>query len=192
MDLIFNPIRYFEKIRQKKVSIVIPLILILVTGISSGINMTLASEGIALQQVVTGEFPLAQFLFLVMVSDLMFYIIITLQTFLFPLIIKKLGGIGSGYRHSFYILGMTTLPILIQSIMHFFFPATMWWNALAHMPIIYYLCYTMLNVFSLWSIALLIIGFAKVYQVSYKKSSILYLQFLLKLIPVFIIQFLVG
>lgn len=191
MDLIRNPKKYFEKVRDRKVSIWLPLILILVTGIFSGIDITLSAENITLKDLFEGAFPLGEFIRLVLVAELTFYGLIAIQTFLFTLIIKKLGGTGGGYRYSFYILGMTTIPILLQSVMHFFFPGTVWWNGFSHMTALYYLSYTMLNVFSLWSIALLIIGFAKVYQVSYKKSSILYLQFLLKIIPLVIIKLLI-
>lgn len=191
MELLLNPKNYFEKLRDKKISITLPLIIILITGILSGVDAVLAAEGISLKEVLSGNFPIGKFLFLVFLSDITFYLLILAQTFLFTLIIKKLGGTGGGYKHSFYVLGMTTIPILIQTILHLVFPGTIWWNQFYHLPIIYYLCYVMLNGFAIWSVSLLIIGFAKVYQVSYKKAFILYAQFLIKIIPLVIIKLLI-
>ena len=104
---------------------------------------------------------------------------------------KKLGGEIKSKRFSFYILGISSIPILIQSIIHIVFPITILWSYFKNNNIIYMLIYKVFNVFNIfniWSIVLLIIGFACVYNISYKKASILYINFIIKFIPLIIIK----
>jgi len=69
---------------------------------------------------------------------------------------------------------------------------TISWFTFENFHIISLIVYNFLNIFNLWSIYLLIVGFAKVYDVSYKKASVLYLQFLIKMIPLLIIYLIVS
>ena len=184
MDLILKPGRYFESIKDKKVNLILPGIILILIGILDSLSTIYAIDGISVFQLPSGIIPIIKFIYNIIISNFAFYLLVLLQTFLFPLIIKKLGGIHRGRRFSFYIIGISSFPLLIQGIMHFVFPATLWWQYFEHKVIFYFLSYSFLNVFNIWSVLLLIIGFAKIYDVSYKKASILYLQFLLKLLPV--------
>lgn len=191
-DLIFRPTRFFEKVKDEKIKLAIPILILFLVGIFDGVVNTLVLDETTLADVANGIFPISKVLFFILVSNLSFYGLIAIQTVLFPIIIKKLGGTGGSRKHSFYILGIAAFPLLLQSILHLLFPATVWWQYFEHRTILYFLSYSLFNVFNIWSVALLIIGFAKVYNVSYKKSSILYLQFIIKLIPFLIITILAS
>ena len=184
MDLIFKPIKYFENIKNKKINLFYPGIILFIIGILDSLTTIYAIDGISLLQLPLGLIPAIQFIYHIIISNFSFYLIILLQTFFFPLIIKKLGGTQKDPSYSFYIIGISSFPLLIQGIIHLLFPATLWWQYFEHQVILYFISYSFFNLFNIWSVLLLIIGFAKVYEVSYKKASILYLQFLLKLLPV--------
>ncbi len=192
INLLIHPKTFFEKVRGQQVSLWPPVIILIITGILDGIVTVLTTGHTNIYELASRPMAGSRFLFLLLTSNLNFYLLIAAQTFLFHLIIKKLGGTGGTRRQAFYILGMSTLPILIQSIIHLFFPQTVWWQYFEYNKILYFLSYSLFNLANIWSVALLIIGFAKVYNVSYKKSSILYLQFLLKIIPLVIIMLLTS
>lgn len=192
MDLIIRPVKFFHSLRNRTFTLWAPIIILLLTGIFDGVVTAITVEHTSLTEIVSGGFPILKSLYFILISNFMFYLILTLQVFLFPVIIRKLGGTGGSRKHSFYILGMSTMPLLIQSIIHLLFPGTVWWQYFEHMSVLYFLSYSLFNIFNIWSIALLIIGFAKVYAVSYKKASILYVQFVIKLIPLMIITLLVN
>lgn len=190
LTVLFKPKAFFEELNKREFSIATPILILFLVGIFDGVVNTLAVEHQTLGNVLSGAFPLTKFLFLVISSNLSFYLLIAAQTFLFHLIIIKLGGKGGSRKHSFYILGLAALPILIQSIVHLLFPGTVWWQNFDPNGILYFLSYSLLNFFSIWGVVILVVGFAKVYDVSYKVASILYLQFLLKIIPLVIIMLL--
>lgn len=186
MDLIFKPTKYFENIKNKKVRLWYPAVILFFIGLVDSLVSIYAIEDMSIFQITAGYFPIIRFLYYIFISNFAFYLLVLLQTFLFPVIIKKLGGENKSRRYSFYILGIASFPLLIQGIIHFIFPATLWWQYFEHRVILFFISYSFLNFFNIWSVLLLIVGFAKVYNVSYKKASILYLQFLLKLFPVLI------
>lgn len=192
MDLITRPAKFFEALKDRSFKLWIPAVVVLLYGILDSVAVSIVEADTSLNEILGGGFPIVRLLFLVLGSNLMFYAVLTAQVFLFPVILKKLGGSGGSRRHSFYILGMATLPILIQSIIHLMFPATIWWQYFENRTLLYFLSYSLFNVFNIWSVALLIIGFSKVFNVSYKKASILYVQFLVKLIPLVIIKLLTS
>lgn len=192
INLIIRPNKFFADIRGKKVPLWPPIVILLLTGIFDGVVTTIVVGETSLTQLLNGGFPLTRFVFLLVSSNFNFYLLITLQTILFHIIIKKLGGTEGTRQQAFFILGIAALPNLIQSIIHLLFPQTIWWQNFEHVKLLYFLSYSFFNLFNIWSVALLIIGFAKVYDVTYKKSSILYLQFLLKLVPLGIIYLLAN
>lgn len=192
MKLLFKPVQFFEELKYKQISIMIPVIILIFVGLFDGVVNTLIAENQSLSDLWNQSFPISNFLLLLVSSNFSYYIILTLQTIFFHLIIIKLGGKGGSRKHAFYILGMAATPLLIQSIIHLIFPETVWWKMFDSSSIMYFISYSLLNLASIWSVALLVIGFAKVYDVSYKTASILYLQFLLKLVPVIIIMLLAN
>lgn len=187
LNLILHPVTFFESLKTRHFNLIIPASILILSGFFDGLVSSMIAEGTNLQEIIGGTFPILTVLYLILLSNLSFYLIFTAQLFLFPIIVKKLGGSGGSLKHSFYILGISTLPILIQNIVHLLFPGTVWWQYFEHLTILHLLSYSIFNVFNIWSVALLVIGFAKVYNVTYKKASILYVQFLIKLIPLIII-----
>ncbi len=190
LDVLFKPVAFFEDLKKRSFSIAMPIMILVLVGILDGVVNTLLVEHSTLSQLFSGSFPLSRFLLLLLSSNLSFYLLIAAQTFLFHLIILKLGGTGGSRKHAFYILGLAALPILLQSIVHLLFPQTIWWQNFDPNGVLYFVSYSLLNFFSIWSVIILVVGFAKVYNVSYKVASILYLQFLLKIIPLVIIMLL--
>ena len=189
LKLITNPVEFFSQLKNRQVNVIFPIFLIVLAGVTDSIVMLMGIENITLAEVFLNHENLLKSLRFFLVSNMTFYIITILQIIFFPMIIKKLGGSGGSKNHSLYIIGIATMPIIIQSIIHSIFPGTILWNIFVNGSILYYLSYSIFNVFNIWSVALLIIGFAKVYSVSYKKASLLYVQFLLKLVPLAIVTF---
>lgn len=85
-----------------------------------------------------------------------------------------MGGIGTR-KQAFYILGMSSFPALVEGLFFLIFPQAALLFDFENFRFISLVIYNFLNVFNIWGIYLLIVGFAKVYDVSYKKASVLYL-----------------
>lgn len=191
LKLLLKPVSFFDSLKERRPRMLIPFLLIFFTGIIEGFTFLLAIEDMTITEVFNSQ-GLDILLKSVLIADIVFFMIISLQIILFPFIIRKLGGTGGSRRHSIYIIGVSTFPILIQSIIHFVFPQLIWWNNFSHLSVLYYLSYSIFNLLNIWSVAILVIGFARVYKVSYKIASILYLQFLLKLIPLAVISIILN
>lgn len=155
-------------------------------GLIGGLVYLYTVENMNIFQIMKKNFPIVNFLYYFIIFNLSFYFMIIIRAIFFPFIIRKLGGEDKTFMHSFYILGISSFPLLIQGIISMMFPAFANWQYFENMDILHFLSSSVLNPFNIWSIILLVIGFAKVYNVSYKKASILQIQFVLKMVPVMI------
>ncbi len=189
VDLIIRPKQFFERSRNREVSIIGPIILLILIGIVDGIVVANLITHNTIYEMFDPTAPVISgttILFSMLIGSFSVYALILIQTFVFNLIIKKMGGTGTR-KQAFYILGLASFPALVEGVIFLLFPQTIGLFQFENFHFVSLLIYNFLNVFNIWGIYLLIVGFAKVYQVSYKKASVLYLQFLIKMIPLFII-----
>lgn len=189
MDLIIHPKRFFENSREREISVTAPIIILILIGIVDGIVVAGLVNHTTIYDMFNPEAPIISattIFFSMLMGSFSVYALILIQTVIFNLIMKKMGGTGTR-RQAFYILGLASFPALVEGLIFMYFPQTIGLFQFENFHFISLLIYNFLNIFNLWGIYLLIVGFAKVYDVSYKKASVLYLQFLIKMIPLFII-----
>jgi hypothetical protein len=189
IDLIIHPKKFFEHTRERDISIIAPLIILILIGIVDGIVVAGLVNDTTIYDMFNSEAPVisaATILFSMLMGSFSVYALILIQTVVFNLIMKKMGGTGTR-KQAFYILGLASFPALVEGLIFMYFPQTIGLFQFENWHFISLLIYNFLNIFNIWGIYLLIVGFAKVYDVSYKKASVLYLQFLIKMIPLFII-----
>lgn len=189
VDLIIHPKRFFEHSREREISIIAPIIILILIGIVDGIVVANLINHTTIYEMFDPAAPVISgttILFSMLMGSFSVYALILIQTFVFNLIMKKMGGTGTRKR-AFYILGLASFPALVEGVIFLLFPQMVELFQFENFPFLSLLIYNFLNVFNIWGIYLLIVGFAKVYDVSYKKASVLYLQFLIKMIPLFII-----
>lgn len=189
VDLIIHPKRFFENSRDREISIIAPIIILILIGIVDGIVVANLINHSTIYEMFNLEAPMISgttILFSMLMGSFSVYALILIQTVVFNLIMKKMGGIGTR-KQAFYILALASFPALVEGLIFLIFPQTMGLFQFENFHFVSLLIYNFLNIFNIWGIYLLIVGFAKVYNVSYKKASVLYLQFLIKMIPLFII-----
>jgi hypothetical protein len=189
VDLIIHPKRFFEHARDRKISIITPIVILILIGIVDGLVVASLVNHTTIYETFSPETPVisaTMILFSMLMGSFSIYALILIQTLVFNLIIKKMGGSGTR-KQAFYILGLASFPTLVEGLIFLCFPQTIGLFQFENFHFISLLIYNFLNIFNIWGIYLLIVGFAKVYDVSYKKASVLYLQFLIKMIPLFII-----
>jgi len=189
VDLIIHPKRFFENSRDREISIAAPIIILILIGIVDGIVVANLVYHTTIFEMFNPAAPVISgttILFSMIMGSLYVYALILIQTVVFNLIMKKMGGVGTR-KQAFYILGLASFPALVEGLIFLIFPQTIGLFQFENFHFISLLIYNFLNIFNIWGIYLLIVGFAKVYDVSYKKASVLYLQFLIKMIPLFII-----
>lgn len=189
MDLIIHPKEFFENSREREISVTAPIIILILIGIVDGIVVAGLVNHTTVYEMFNPEAPVISattIFFSMLMGSFSVYTLILIQTVVFNLIMSKMGGTGTR-RQAFYILGLASFPALVEGLIFMCFPQTIGLFQFEDLHFISLLIYNFLNIFNLWGIYLLIVGFAKVYDVSYKKASVLYLQFLIKMIPVYII-----
>lgn len=189
VDLIIHPKQFFEKVRNREISITVPIVILILIGIVDGIVVANLFYHTTIYEMFNPEAPVISgttILFSMLIGSFSVYALILIQTFVFNLIMKKMGGTGTR-KQAFYILGLSSFPTLVEGLIFLIFPQTIGLFQFENFHFVSLLIYNFLNIFNIWGIYLLIVGFAKVYDVSYKKASVLYLQFLIKMIPLFII-----
>lgn len=193
IELIIHPKRFFEMSKNREISVRTPMIILILIGIVDGLVVASYMNHTTIYEVITSDTPVitgTTILFSMLMGSLWVYALILIQTVLFNLIMKKMGGTGTR-KQAFYILGMSSFPGLMEGLFFLIFPQAALMFDFENFRLISLIIYNFLNVFNIWGIYLLIVGFAKVYDVSYKKASVLYLQFLIKMIPLFIIYLMV-
>lgn len=194
IDLIIHPKQFFESVRNREISIVGPMIILILIGIVDGIVVANLFYHTTIYEMFNPEAPVISstiMLFSMLMGSFSVYLLILIQTVVFNLIMKKMGGTGTR-KQAFYILALASFPALVEGVIFLIFPQTIGLFQFENFHFVSLLIYNFLNIFNIWGIYLLIVGFAKVYDVSYKKASVLYLQFLIKMIPLFIIYLIVS
>ncbi|WP_373484675.1 Yip1 family protein [Acetobacterium malicum] len=194
VDLIIHPKRFFANSREREISIIAPIIILIMIGIVDGIVVAGLVNHTTIYDRLNPDAPVISattMLFSMLMGSFSVYALILIQTVVFNLIMKKMGGTGTR-KQAFYILGLASFPALVEGLFFIFFPQTFGLFQFENFHFVSLLIYNFLNIFNIWGIYLLIVGFAKVYDVSYKKASVLYLQFLIKMIPLFIIYLIVS
>lgn len=189
VDLIIHPKRFFANSREREISIIAPIIILIMIGIVDGIVVAGLVNHTTIYDLFNPDAPVISattMLFSMLMGSFSVYALILIQTVVFNLIMKKMGGTGTR-KQAFYILGLASFPALVEGLIFLIFPQTIGLFQFENLHFVSLLIYNFLNIFNIWGIYLLIVGFAKVYDVSYKKASVLYLQFLIKMIPLFII-----
>ncbi|MBI4856409.1 MAG: YIP1 family protein [Acetobacterium woodii] len=176
LNLLIHPVKFFKQVAEKeKLSLLIPILILVVIGLISGVaaanlvsTMDLPTEQVGMVKTVT--------IITAIISGIVSLgVALVIKAGLFNLVLKKMGGEGS-FKTAVYVIGLSYFPKIIQSILNVFFQKPIDMTKVSQMDWVSFLG-GIFSVFNIWQVVLTIIGLAVVYGVSYKKTAIPVLGF---------------
>lgn len=176
LNLLIHPVKFFKQVAEKeKLSLLIPILILVVIGLISGVvaanavsTMDLPAEQVSTVKIIT-------IITAIIAGIITLGIALVLKAGIFNLVLKKMGGEGS-FKTAVYVIGLSYFPKIIQSILNVFFQKPIDMTKVSQMDWVSFLG-GIFSIFNIWQIALTIIGLAVVYGVSYKKTAIPVLGF---------------
>lgn len=176
LNLLIHPVKFFKQVAEKeKLSLLIPILILVVIGLISGVaaanlvsTMDLPTEQVGMVKTVT--------IITAIISGIVSLgVALVIKAGLFNLVLKKMGGEGS-FKTAVYVIGLSYFPKIIQSILNVIFQKPIDMTKVSQMDWVSFLG-GIFSVFNIWQVVLTIIGLAVVYGVSYKKTAIPVLGF---------------
>jgi hypothetical protein len=170
LNLLIHPVKFFKQVSEKeKVSLLIPIIIIVLIGCLSGIvagnmvgTMNLPQEQLGM--VKTGSIVTA------IISGMIgLGVGLAVKAGILHFVLKKMGGVGS-FKTAVYVIGLTYFPKIIQTILNIFFQKPIDLTTVSKFDWVTFLG-SVFSIFNIWQVALIIIGLSVIYGVSYKKTA---------------------
>lgn len=171
LNLLIHPIKFFKQVSERgKISLLIPIIIIVVIGCLSGIvagnavgTMNLPEEQIGMVRVVS--------IVTAIISGIIgLGVAMSIKAGILHFVLKKLGGVGS-FKTAAYVIGLTYFPKIIQTLLNIFFQKPIDLTTVSQFDWVTFLG-SVFSIFNLWQVALIVIGLSVIYGVSYKKTAI--------------------
>lgn len=171
LNLLIHPVKFFKQVAEKeKVSLLIPMLILVIIGLVSGVvagNMV-ATMDLPAEQI--GTVKIVAIITAIISGIISLGIALVVKAGIFNFVLKKMGGEGS-FKTAVYVVGLSYFPKIIQSILNIFFQKPIDMTTIAQMDWVSFLG-GIFSIFNIWQMILTIIGLAVVYGVSYKKAAI--------------------
>lgn len=171
LNLLIHPVKFFKQVNEKeKVSLLIPILILVVIGLISGVVAGNVVSTMDLPEAQIGTVKIVAIITAIISGIISLGIALVLKAGIFNFVLKKMGGQGS-FKTAVYVVGLTYFPKIIQSILNIFFQKPIDLTKVSQMDWVSFLG-GLFSVFNIWQVVLAIIGLAVVYGVSYKKAAI--------------------
>lgn len=176
LNLLIHPVKFFKQVAEKeKLSLLIPILILVVIGLISGVVAANLVSTMDLPAEQVGTVKIITIITAIISGIISLGVALVIKAGLFNLVLKKMGGEGS-FKTAVYVIGLSYFPKIIQSILNIFFQKPIDMTKVSEMDWVSFLG-GIFSVFNIWQVVLTIIGLAVVYGVSYKKTAIPVISF---------------
>lgn len=171
LNLLIHPVKFFKQVAEKeKLSLLIPILILVVIGLISGVVAGNVVSTMDLPEAQIGTVKIVAIVTAIISGIISLGVALVVKAGIFHLVLKKMGGVGS-FKTAVYVVGLSYFPKIIQSILNIFFQKPIDMTTVSQMDWVSFLG-GIFSVFNIWQLVLTIIGLAVVYGVSYKKAAI--------------------
>lgn len=171
LNIFIHPAQFFKQwIAKEKVSLLIPILIITVIGLLSGI---IAGNAVSSMNIPTEQMAMVKGIAIgsgILSSIIGLGIAVVIKAGIFNFVLKKMGGEGS-FKTAVYVVGLSYFPKICQCILNIFFQKPIDMNKVYEFDWVPFLA-GIFSIFNIWQIVLTIIGLSVVYGLSYKKTAI--------------------
>lgn len=171
LNLLIHPVKFFRQVSEReKVSMLIPIIIIVLISCLSGVVAGNMVATMSLPEEQLGMIKVVGIVSAIISGMIGLGAALAIKAGILHFILKKLGGAGS-FKTAAYVIGLTYFPKIIQTILNIFFQKPIDLATVSQFDWVSFLG-GIFSIFNLWQIALVIIGLSVIYGVSYKKTAL--------------------
>jgi len=171
--LLIHPVKFFKQLLDReKLSLLIPIIILIIISIFSGLiagnavstmNIGIAADQMAtIKWITVGTGIFSGFIGL--------GIAVVVKAGILNFVLNKMGGAGK-FKTAVYVIGLSYFPKIIQSILNLIFQKPIDVSKAYAFDWVAFLG-GVFSIFNIWQIIITIIGLSVVYGVAYKKTAI--------------------
>lgn len=170
INLFIHPVKYFTQIKEKeKISLIIPIVILVIIGIISGFRAGNALSGMGLPADQVAGIQALAIGAGVFSGIIGLGITVVVKAGIFHFILKKMKGTGT-FKLGVYVVGISYFPKIFQGIINLLFQKPV------DPTVVYQFDWVTLlagifSIFNIWQLFITIIGLSVVYGVSYRKTA---------------------
>ena len=173
LNLLIHPVQFFKQLMSReKISLLVPIIILIVIGIFSGL---IAGNAVSTMDMGIAEDKMSMVKWITIGTGVFSGIIglgiaVVVKAGIFNFVLNKMGGAGN-FKTAVYVVGLSYFPKIIQSILSLIFQKPIDLTKAYEFDWVAFLG-GIFSIFNIWQILLIIIGLSVVYGLSYKKTAI--------------------
>ncbi len=178
INLIINPFQFYRDFKEKEeVKLLFPIVILLIMGVLTVFVGYRTSINMTIPDVSGAEAPMSSNMALVgaaiggvtaTVGMAMMWVI---KSAVYNFIFKKMGGHGN-FKRTLYITGTAAVTGIFVLVLSIIFPPKIDMTAMQQSLDLFSVIRDSFNLFVLWELFLLTVGFAIEHGLSYKKAAI--------------------
>jgi len=171
INLFIHPVKYFTQIKEKeKISLLIPIVILLIIGIISGFRAGNALTGMGLPEEQMAGIQALTIGVGILSGIIGLVITVVVKAGIFNFVLKKMKGTGT-FKLAVYVVGIGYFPKIFQGIINLFFQQPLDISKASQFDWVT-LFAGIFSIFNIWQLFITIIGLSVVYGVSYRKTAI--------------------
>ncbi|HEY5537260.1 MAG TPA: Yip1 family protein [Acetobacterium sp.] len=171
INLFIHPVKFFREIKEKeKISLIVPIVILLIIGIVGGIRAGNAVPGLGVPEDQLAGIQALAVGVGIFSGIIGLGIALVLKAGIFHFILKKMKGIAT-FKLGVYVVGIGYFPKIFQGIINLLFPQPIDLATVSQFDWVTVLA-GIFSIFNIWQLFITIIGLSVVYGVSYRKTAI--------------------